>query len=91
MQLARVIPEEVATASELFEWRGAKKKAQGQAEGLAEGRAKEARYACVTLAKAFHPSPHAPPGPAAGAQDRPRRCAPDAGPGPQSLPALAPC
>ncbi len=54
-QLARVIPEEVAMASELFERLGAKKKAQGRAEGLAEGRAKEARYACVTLAKALHP------------------------------------
>ncbi len=32
MQLARVIPEEVATAWEAFEWRGAKKKAQGRVE-----------------------------------------------------------
>ena len=50
-QLARVIPEEVAMASGLFEKVGARKKA----EGRAEGRAAEARYACLTLAKALHP------------------------------------
>jgi hypothetical protein len=42
-QLARVIPEEVAMASGLFEkWQE-------------KTRAEEARYACVTVSKALHP------------------------------------
>jgi hypothetical protein len=51
-QLARVIPEEVAMASGLFE----KVLLKGRTEGLAEGRAEEARQICVDLAKALHPA-----------------------------------
>jgi len=52
IQLARVIPEEVAMASGLFE----KVLLKGRTEGLAEGRAEAARQICVDLAKTLHPA-----------------------------------
>jgi hypothetical protein len=55
-QLARVIPEEVAMASGLFEKVRVKGRAEGLTEGLAKGRAQEARQICVELAKALHPA-----------------------------------
>lgn len=51
-QLARVIPEEVAMASGLFE----KLQAKWRAEGVAAGRTDEARRMCVRLAKTLHPA-----------------------------------
>lgn len=47
-QLARVIPEEVAMASGLFE--------KALLKGRTEGRAEEARQICVELAKTLHPA-----------------------------------
>jgi predicted transposase YdaD len=63
-QLARVIPEEVAMASGLFEKVAARVRAEGRAEGRAagraegrvEGRAEEARRICMQLAKTLHPA-----------------------------------
>jgi hypothetical protein len=51
-QLARVIPEEVAMASSLFE----KVRVKERTEGLATGRTEEARQLCVELAKVLHPA-----------------------------------
>jgi hypothetical protein len=47
-QLARVIPEEVAMASSLFDRVRVKERAEGRADG--------AREICVDLAKALHPA-----------------------------------
>jgi predicted transposase YdaD len=56
IQLARVIPEEVAMASGLFEKVWLMGRAEGRAEGRATGRAEEARQLCVRLAKTLHPA-----------------------------------
>ena len=63
-QVARVIPEEVAMASSLFEKVRARARTAGLAEGRTEGRAagrtegraEAARQICVDLAKALHPA-----------------------------------
>jgi predicted transposase YdaD len=67
-QLARVIPEEVAMDSVLFEKVAVRARAEGLAkgrteglakgrtEGLAKGRTEEARQMCVEMAKASHPA-----------------------------------
>jgi hypothetical protein len=55
-QLARVIPEEVAMDSVLFEKVAVRARAEGLAKGLAKGRTQEARQMCVEMAKALHPA-----------------------------------
>ena len=60
IQLARVIPEEVAMASGLFEKVLLKGRTEGlvegRAEGRATGRAEGVRQICVELAKTLHPA-----------------------------------